>query len=35
MHGDRDVRYSEDMQYGLVIDSHLTVTNPFLSMEAS
>ena len=30
-----DTLYSEDMQHGLVIDGRLTITNPFLSMEAS
>jgi predicted nucleic acid-binding protein len=30
-----DTLYSEDMQHGLIIDGRLTITNPFLSMEAS
>ncbi len=30
-----EVLYSEDMQHGLVIDGRLTITNPFLSMEAT
>ncbi len=30
-----EVLYSEDMQHGLIIDGRLTITNPFLSMEAS
>jgi len=30
-----EVLYSEDMQNGLIIDGRLTITNPFLPMDAS
>lgn len=30
-----DTLYTEDMQHGLVIDNRLTITNPFLTMDAA